>query len=179
LNTVLNLPTVINAGSARIRGAELELQAVAARGLTMNSSVAYLDDRLLSINPTANDGGVPITLGDRLPFAPRWKFSASVEYTYGLTGGAQLVGRVDGDYTTRTIFSIGNQPHAQQGPVGLLNASVTYHTSDGHVEFVVGGRNLADRFYYTNGFQDQRINGVATNTIAEPRTGYATIRWHY
>lgn len=178
-NTTLNLPTVINAGSARIRGTEAELEAVATRGLTLSGSVAYLDDKLTSINPTANDGGVPITLADELPFAPRWKVSTAATYTYPLADGRELVARIDGDYTTRIIFSIGNQLHAQQGTVGLLNASLTYRLSGGHLEFVVGGRNLADRFYFTNGFQDQRINGVATNTIGQPRTAYATVRWHY
>ncbi len=177
-NVVLNLPTTINAGTANLDGMEAELEALITDKLTVNGSVSWLEDKFSSINPTANDGGVPVTLNDRLPFAPKWKLAAAATYTQPFEDGSALIAQLDGNYTTRVIFSIGNQFHAQQGAVALLNANLTYELPNGKVDLSAGVRNLTDRTYFTNGFDDSRVNGVATNSLAPPREGFVTLRWH-
>lgn len=118
------IPTIINAGNARLKGVELELIGVVSDALTVDGSIAYLDAGLTRINPTANDGGVRITLDKKLAYAPKWKLAAGPTYEHRLGNGGSLVGRIDAFYTSRTWFSIGNQPNASQGAMTLINLNL-------------------------------------------------------
>src|SRR5690606_31822404 len=86
-------PKVRNAGDARIRGVESEVEFVASQRLRFNGSVSYLDAEYTDIDPRA----APVNLASRLVNTPEWMWSA------GLTG--VLWSGVSGDLTTRWDWS--------------------------------------------------------------------------
>ena len=90
----------INAGKARIIGAELELQARPAQGVDVVLAAGYNDGQLTEDTPGAPAGPNPGFDGDRLPGVPRFNFSASTQYVFPL-GSAGLDGfaRLDYSYT--------------------------------------------------------------------------------
>src|SRR5665213_258673 len=76
-------PVTMNAGTARINGAELEASAIVVHGLKMSSSLAYLDARYTELQA----GATGITLGSDLPKTPKWKASLSPQYTFPVFRG--------------------------------------------------------------------------------------------
>jgi outer membrane receptor protein involved in Fe transport len=119
----------INAGKARIIGAELELQARPASGLDLALSAGYNDGELTEDTPGAPAGPNPGFKGDRLPGVPRLNLAASAQYTFPLSsGGLDGFGRVDYSYTgdsTTTFNDLstanGLPSHFEPDAYGLLN----------------------------------------------------------
>lgn len=176
------LPTVINAGDVRIEGAELEIAAVVTPALRLDGAVSYLTNEMKSVNPTANFGGVPITLDSKLPYAPEWKASAGITWRIALPGNGELVTRLDGAYTDSMFFNLSNLPEASEDDVTTLDASIAYRPAGGHWEFIVGGKNLTDEYYFTTAATDRVGAGFAAGTyglVAPPRTYFGTVRWSY
>ena len=176
------LPTVINAGNARIKGAELEIAAVPLQSLRIDAALSYLTNELTDVNPTTNDSGVVVTRDNTLPYSPEWKASLGISWRLPLPTPGDLVARVDGAYTGKMFFSLGNLPEASQDEITLLDGSFAYTTADRRWEFVIGGKNLTDRDYYTSKATDRVGAGFAAGTygvVAPPRTYFGTVRWHY
>jgi iron complex outermembrane recepter protein len=119
----------INAGQARIIGAELELQARPAAGLDLALAAGYNDGELTEDTPGAPAGPNPGFKGDRLPGVPRLNLAASAQYTFPLSsGGLDGFGRVDYSYTgdsTTTFNDLstanGLPSHFNPDAYGLLN----------------------------------------------------------
>lgn len=176
------LPTVINAGNARIRGAELEIAAVLTQALRVDVALSHLTNELTSVNPTTNDSGVPVTRDNKLPYSPDWKASLGLSWQVPLPLPGDLLMRVDGAYTGRMFFSLGNLPEASQQSVTTLDGSFTYTSPAGRWQFVIGGKNLTDRYYYTTKQTDRVSAGFSAGTfgaVALPRTYFGTVRWRY
>jgi iron complex outermembrane recepter protein len=67
----------VNAGKARSQGAELELEAAPAAGLTVTLGLGYTDTQITS------NGGVPsIRVGQPLQQIPRWTASVAADYNF-------------------------------------------------------------------------------------------------
>ncbi|HKU13496.1 MAG TPA: TonB-dependent receptor [Steroidobacteraceae bacterium] len=119
----------INAGQARIIGAELELQARPAAGLDLSLTAGYNDGELTEDTPGAPAGPNPGFKGDRLPGVPRLNLAAGAQYTFPLaSGGLDGFGRVDYSYTgdsTTTFNDLstanGLPSHFNPDAYGLLN----------------------------------------------------------
>ena len=72
-----------NGGDARVKGAELSLEARVSQRLTLSGSAAYTDARLTT---TAPDIGITYT-GARLPISPKYNLSLLANYGFDLPGG--------------------------------------------------------------------------------------------
>jgi outer membrane receptor protein involved in Fe transport len=83
-----------NVGKARIRGAELEMDAQVANGVTVGLSGAYLDARI-----TEAKAGVTYKAGDALPNTPKQFYTAYVQYEREF--GTSVRGFVRADYQHR------------------------------------------------------------------------------
>jgi len=76
----------VNAGKARSRGAELELDAALTTGLTATLGFGYTDTKI------TDNGGLPsIRTGQGLQQIPRWTASAAVDYNFQLLGHRTFV----------------------------------------------------------------------------------------
>jgi iron complex outermembrane receptor protein len=175
---VFNPPqaTTINAGNARIQGVEAELTAVPSRYFQLDASMSYLDPKFTKVDPTANDGGFPITTKTQFAYAPKWKLHGGATVTVPI-GGGDLLLRADVDYSSKVWFNLANT--LSQSPVTLVNASATYKLAGDHVGIVVGVKNLTNKIYYTFGLEDRLTNGTAYQTLAPPRMFYLTLRYKY
>lgn len=92
---------ITNAGKARIRGAEIELNATPVHGLNLSGGVGYADAKLTedqsnsAVLVTATTGRA----GDRIPNSPKWTASASADYTWALNDHLNGLVRADYAYT--------------------------------------------------------------------------------
>lgn len=85
-------PYTGNGGAARVKGAEMTLEARPIADLTLSVSGNFNDAKLSRSNAPPALGNK----GDRLPYVPRWNLAASADYDFDVPiGGAR--GSVGGD----------------------------------------------------------------------------------
>ncbi|MBB4633046.1 TonB-dependent receptor [Sphingosinicella soli] len=89
-----------NAGSARIRGLELEGSLRPVDGLSISGNLAYLDAKLTEDQPNAGTAVAPAAGfdGDRIPFVPKFTAGLSMQYVWGMTESLNGFFRVDANH---------------------------------------------------------------------------------
>jgi iron complex outermembrane recepter protein len=197
-------PVYTNAGNAKIKGAELELQSLIGQGLHLNLAAAYIDAYYTYVNPNANipqyalpDGtnvcpasavvGEPphpvcavippgvTQLDAMLPKTPKWKVSFDPEYEYQLASQATLRFIADYTYTSEMFNDSLNTPELRRPATRMLDASIHYVSPTGMYDFAVGGTNLTDERYITAGSPNYGAGEVG-GYYDPPREWYASIR---
>jgi iron complex outermembrane receptor protein len=155
------LDALVNVPKSRIAGAELDVSIRPLSGLSLNLAATYLDTKVQDyIGTTGSAGGfgthTPIKAnfaGVPLPFAPKIQFAASADYTthafsnYDAIFGAGLSGQstsIGGLYLT----SLDKSEYEINSRVLLdLTAGLK---SDTNWKFTVWGKNVTNKYYWTN-----------------------------
>lgn len=145
-----------NAQSARIRGAEIGLEALAARGFTLRGAATYLDGKYVRFNPapiyalSATRLTGPMqgdASGNSLPSVPAWRWDIGANYV-AKNGLGKWVGDVGVSYTGAFAWNADNR--VIERPVTLVNASLALTPAGlDRVTFSVWGKNLANVKYYS------------------------------
>ena len=169
-------PVVHNAGDARLKGAELELQAVVAGGFSFVGAASYIDAKYTTVDAAAAAQG--ITTNNKLPKTPKSKFSVGPQYDLGLPNSATL--RFAADYTrTSDIFNDApNTPELHRPAADNVNAAIHYLSPETKYELTVGGTNLTDKRYIVVGSANG-AEGEIVGTYNPPRQWYATLRVNF
>ncbi len=192
-------PTLLNAGDARIWGAEAEAEAVLGMGFSFNAAVGYTNARYTRIAPGVGDNGNNLTLnrcpefaiqypyGDprayvnhqcALPKTPKWKTVLGPQYVAEFGNGSQLQFNADWTYTSELFNDLGNSIALRRGDTNIVNASATFRPMGGHWEVTGGVTNLTDKRYIVTG-QWQGGVSIVDATYNAPREWYATVRFRY
>jgi len=147
-------PTFENAGDARIKGLELEAQAVLTDALRFNASVGYIDARYLRVNdPT---GTIKVT--SDLPKVPKWTAHFGPEYRLRFGDDSTLTLRGDYSYRSRAANDVENSPDLYSRAVSLVDLSISYAAPDDRWSLTAGGKNVFDTRYMVNGVN--QLGGV-------------------
>ena len=166
-------PVLRNAGTAELKGAEIESQAVLGGGLGFSLAAGYIDAEYTELNPAV----IGITLDSELPKTPEYKVNFGPTFDFGLNNGGSI--RIAADYTyTSEIFNDSlNTPELVRPSVENVNAAIRYLSPSSQFEFVVGGTNLTDERYLTTGSINDAA-GERVGTYSRPQEWYATIRYN-
>jgi iron complex outermembrane recepter protein len=171
-------PLTRNAGSARIKGFELEATALPVDSLELGFSAGYTDAkyrRVAALNPAvALDQQV--TLNSRLPNTPEWTLSAYAQHAINL-GSDELRSRVDWSYSGSVENDAVNSIFLRQSGYHLLNASVGYHADAGW-SVNAWAKNLTNKRYIVSGDSNFGIGFHEANFNA-PREFGVTLRFKY
>ncbi len=175
-----NSPTIENAGTARIKGFEIEAVAAPVSGLTINANVGYIDARYTSVLPgvlllsSPNSYQAGTYVGAPLPKTPNWKINVSPRYEFTLPGGASLVLIADWTHTT-SIWNNALRTYALRRPTSdMVNASVMFRPAEGNWSLALGGTNLTNTRYVTTGNENVAA-GVIFGTYNRPVEWYARL----
>jgi iron complex outermembrane recepter protein len=162
----------VNAASAKIKGAELDLAFSPLRGLTFGGNLAYTDAYFNNV-PDSVTAGTGAVEGDRLPFTPKWAASGTADYAHALTD--QLTGHVG-----LTARYQGQKNSSFPGNVTLINTDLpAYATLDGRIgvswsRYKIDGRvqNFTNKHAATSavGFNFGPPTPANWVTVIEPRT---------
>jgi iron complex outermembrane receptor protein len=163
-----------NAGNADVKGAEIEFDLRAGRGLQIDGSVSYLDFEFTSINPVTG-----LDLDKVTPFTPEVKWSLGGQYDFDTAGGT-FTPRVDASYQDEMFTAPDNTAAGRIESYTLINASLTWTSLEEGWEVALEGRNLSDKLYYTN-ITDSipGFGGVAYGAPGLPRTFMVTMRRNF
>ena len=142
-------PSNENAGDARIRGAELELEFYPTDALSFVGSVGYLDAEYTSIDPLA----FPVEIDDALQNTPEFTASGAATYeTPILNGRADLLLNVNYSWRDTVANDAQNTPELIQGPVGLLGGQIKVSPASGNWALSLIGRNILNKRFIGSGF---------------------------
>lgn len=167
----------INAAAARMRGAELEIDAIPVRGLTVYTNVAYLDSYFSAIQPALLNS--VINYSTVLPFAPKWTEDLGGQYTFPVTGGGSVAVRADVNYKSRWFVEYTDNPYLENHPMWLLSARLAYVSANGRWEIAVAGKNLTNRYVITTGVNNLDNLGMAAGAYAQPRTVFGSVKYSF
>lgn len=160
-NLILRLQ---NAGTAKITGFEVELQAQPVPRLNITASVGHTDFQFNELNAGVQD----ITLDTKPAKMPRWSSSASAEYTVPLNDFGNLI--IRGDWTAQSkVFNdpLNEEAVAQTG-FSIFNARVTLE-SDDNWELALFVTNIGDKVRKVGGVTTFASFGHAEAIYGRPR----------
>ena len=160
-----------NAGSARIRGAELTVLWAPDGGFSIGGAYAYTDARFIDLVT----GGADLS-GNRLNRNPRHKLSLSPAYEHVIGSGASVFGAVDVNYESFIFDDIDNNLINVRPERTLVDARLGYRSADGRWELIGWGKNLTDEITITHQYI---LAGGQFAYYGPPKTYGATLRWRY
>ena len=181
-------PVYQNAGNAKIKGAEVEVQSVFDSGFALAVNGGYMDAAYTSLNPclvyvncdpaqgsatNPNFGG--FSLVTQLPKTPKYKFSVSPSYEATLTNGSKVLLMADYTSTAKLQNTAPNTPLLARPSTTMLNASIHWMPSGGQFEWILGGTNLTDERYLIVGSTNPAA-GEIVGTYNPPRMWYLSVR---
>lgn len=175
-----NSASIRNAGGAKTKGFELEMTVVPTEGITLNSSVAYLDAYYTKYDTfILNSAGktVPVSLaGNRLMNAPKWNATAgfTVKQPVG-SGNVTATGQYS--YTDSKYTAFTDKPQELVDPVNLVNATIGWAPEGDAWSIGIWARNLLNEKYYG---QKLNLSGIGTlASLGNPREFGADfkVRW--
>jgi iron complex outermembrane receptor protein len=177
--------TIINAASARNKGAEFEIMAEPIDGLTFGASVAYLDAKykkfLLAvpdIDPfTAGfQPGVQNLSGRTLMNAPKWSYNINATYEFAL-GSGKATARAQYAYTGVKFQNPELFERSEIQATGLIDANLDWAPTNGNWSIGLWAKNIANKHYFSSAFAGQGLGVLAS--YANPREFGATVRFNW
>jgi iron complex outermembrane receptor protein len=148
-----------NVGSARARGAELEMTIVPTEKLLFNVNLGYLDTAYTSIRT----GALFLDTNSAFQQAPKNTGSLGVQYNASLKGGSSIITRLDYLYQSqfwrsltflRTSFWAPAVPSTfdESGGSGITNLRMTYEPVNADWNLALFGTNLTNERLINSGF---------------------------
>jgi len=175
----------LNAGKADVKGFELELNAEPVEGLLFDTSLAYLDFDYKSINAAAASSG--IGLEDDGQYIQTWQWSVGAQYAIDLGGAGTLTPRLDAAFED-DFNRNANNVDGTTGGVDifghiedriLVNARLTYLTADEAWQVSLEVKNLTDKLYYNDVFDNRGSTSSVQGSPGMPRTWAVTLKHNF
>jgi iron complex outermembrane receptor protein len=180
-------PTIDNAGTARVKGFELEAIVAPVDGFTVNASVGYLDATFTSLSASVSQPAVagPIpglregaVVGGQLPKTAKWSLNLSPRYEMDLANGGSVVFLADWSHKSAVWNEVARYLPLRRPAIDMVNASVSYREPDGRWDLTVGGTNLTDKRYLVSAGANDAA-GVYFGSYNRPREWYARLGFKF
>ena len=164
--------TIVNAGAAHVRGAELGLSWRPDPRWTLAGNAAFVDARLSEDAP-----GLGAVAGDRLPVSPRLSAALSARYAFSLAGHPGHVGLTQRYASSRRTGFGGNARTAPYTLPGYAVTDLEAGLDFRRVQLSFFVRNLFDRAAQLSGGNAlvQPSDSVSRVVLESPRTVGATL----
>lgn len=178
-------PTIDNAGSARIKGFEVEVTAAPAEGLTVTGSLGYVDAKFTRLDAAALVNASPVAgiqagifVGAPLPKTPKLKTNFSPRYEAKLGNGGAVILLADWTHSSKVENDIARTLATRRQSYDLINASIAYEDPSDNWTLTIGGTNLTDDRFFTSGGANLAAGGIF-GTYNRPREWYARLGFKF
>ncbi|HYP33707.1 MAG TPA: TonB-dependent receptor [Burkholderiaceae bacterium] len=168
IDTASNAPifSYYNVPHQRIRGVELEAQALLTMHDKVNASIAYLDGKFGSgFAPHVNgpfSPGVDLS-GEPLPHSPKGTAKLGYQHFFDLPNDGRITARLDGRYTSAQYVSLSESEVSLQKGYTTGDASLVYSAPDDKWSLTAYCKNVNNKITKTAYF-------VGYLTPSDPRT---------
>ncbi len=158
----------INASSAELKGAELDLTAQVSPNFRVNGNIGYLDAKYKNFVGDIFSTGTPVDATFlKIRRAPKWTWSVGGTYEVDLANNASAWVTGDVHYIGAHEITFLNNPNLRNGGQYLVDLSVNARFNKTTVS--VFGKNLANEKGWTIGYDVQNIWSYAA---PRPRRTY-------
>ena len=170
--------TVINAGSLKTSGAEVEAVARPIPGLMLDAQIGLLNAEYEDFD----DVRFVATGGSRAfqepAFAPKWTARYGAQYTFDLGESGSIIVGAAAKYRSEMALAIDNTPSNSKvrlpgmwdGRHWLWDARVVWESADRRFSAGVYGQNLTDELYKTDAQEFSSVGGIRTAYYGAPKT---------
>lgn len=167
-----------NVGTAEIYGAEVEVTAIPAPGLTLTANLGYLHGRytklLFDLNGAAPGLGEDLDISRLVP----WSYGAGASYELPLAGGRSLTMRMDYTHHDRAAAIDNNTGFLNK--INNLSGSATVAFDADRIHLTIYGKNLLNnKETGTNSPLPATLGGGFTNVVGKGRVLGAELRFKY
>jgi len=143
----LQVTRLINAGSVRTRGGELDVTLRPTNGFTVDISAAYTDAKVRKFNCPVGAALSCNIDGQPLPFAPKYKLYANAQYRWGLSETLDMELQSDISMRSETQYSLGQTRSTIEPAYAIWNASVALFVPDSGWQVRAYIKNITDTSY--------------------------------
>lgn len=170
-----------NAGKARIRGVEIEMNARVSQGmvtsgdrLSLAGTLGYLDGKYRQfITNIAGRGPVDVANNRKIQNTPKWTTSGSLDYDTPAWGG-RLNLNTTVSYRSKSQQFEFAVPYLDQKGFALWDANLIWRSPGNRYEFGVHGKNLGNKKYIVSGYNFLLSDPVTGALVINPVTGLPT-----
>ncbi len=163
----LGIVVTKNAGSAEIKGAELEFDSQWG-GFGLSGNFAYIDTETKEFGGPEDPRN-----GKNLRNSPKNSYYLLASYTWDLSNGASLIARYDYRHQDKVYSDPLNIEGSAIPEYSLQDARLAYAAASGHWELAAWVKNLADERYMHHAWPAAPFGYV--HTPAPPRTYGVTL----
>ena len=156
-----------NVGSAKVKGAELEMEFYPIESLAFDASLSWLDFQYKEIRGGALTGSPINPLDMVTPYTPEWKGSLGARYQFPATSLGKFSIRADANYQSDVYTNATNDTFNLIDSYTLVNARLVWQSTEGAWETALEVTNLTDKLYYLTLFDQHQASSVGQVT-AQP-----------
>lgn len=109
-----------NAGKAKSRGAEFELQVYPTTGLSLSAALSYTDAKIIQ-DLLSSTGALVARSGSRLPYVAPWELKASADYRWSIGDGRDGVANLTYTHRDSNYSDITNAKSTDNGPLNQVS----------------------------------------------------------
>jgi iron complex outermembrane recepter protein len=173
---------ILNAGGSLTEGLESSVEWRATPGLTLNGAFGYsiahytrFDGIACYNGQTAAEGcdiaaGSQSLTGQRLALAPLWTVNSGFVYVRPLSSNLMMGLTGNLRYSDSYFTEENNEPISLQHGYVIFDASGRLSSADRHWEVAVIGRNLNNKQYITNSYDNPNSPpGTIESNVSRPR----------
>ena len=166
------LTQVVNAATARTRGAELEMTALLLRDLSVDGGLSWLDAHYTKFRDddpfTLTEGEVDLS-GNQLNKSPEWSANLGIQGTQAFGSFAEASARYEWSYKGTMYYDHFNHFDWRGRPYQLSNVYLDVSRPGGRLGVRGFVKNLTDKAYFAGQF-------TASQLIVGPITYYGMPR---
>lgn len=169
----------LNAGTAAVKGLEIETTWLATPATRIDASLAWLDTefkKFCTVTSTICPPEADLS-GNELTQAPEIALTFGIEHSFDVPGG-QLTPRLQARYQAKTYFTITNSRAEMQDAYTKTDASLTYEPASGNWTLSAYGRNLSNETILTSAGFAGYADGYLLQ-FAAPRTFGARFEYRF
>ena len=172
-------PVTVNAGTAEVKGFELEGKWVPTPQVFLNFGLGLTDAEYTSLTAEAI-ATAGITTDSKFAFTPKWNANVGASFKHNISNWGSITARLDASYTDDDFRTANNAPHLFQSDYIVLNTALIFETSDEKWQLVLAGSNMTDKIYLQNGSDAaSTAQGLAEGTFARGREWSLSLEYNY
>ena len=150
------MTVVANAGRSRSRGVEIDTLIEGIDGLTLNTTLGYLDSEITRVEP----GTIGVRVGDSPALTPRLTASVTPRYEAELANGGALSFSVNWSYRGGQFGQSINTPGEFIRSRDLVGFNISYKSPKGDWTAGIYGENVANAVYDQGRLQQTGFVGI-------------------
>ncbi len=166
-----------NAGDAEVSGLELDAQWAPVDGLQLWLGANLMDTEITRYNTIPGTGD---NQGNRLSNSPEVMINARARYEFDVGQSGWLAfAASDLVYRSKVYYSLGNNGQSAQDAIWLWSGRAGLVSADEHWSISVWGKNLTDKFYKTQSYDN--LGGIfpSQNYLGMPRSYGISVKYSF